>query len=1451
MQLNRSRNTSDVAMTHEAPCPSGQWLQQELTSPVPNMGRVVHKNVSVQTGEEFSMEFLQDRVSGRGIPAVPITAPKAQNHEIKVGQNYDQNHLLGYEELARILGLGRMDSECASDISDLASAKGSLKEIENGVCGDKLGRNHNEDDDSGYLARRAFGELNGDRVSCLGPTALPTYVLESPHGNNFNGPGVSNGSQSGKMKFLCSFGGKILPKPSDGKLRYVGGETRIMSIRTNLSWEELMKRTSDICNQPHSIKYQLPGEDLDALISVSSDEDLQNMIEEYRGLEKLEGSQRLRLFLIPLVESENTSSFETTTIQQNNPDYQYVVAVNGILEPSPRKNSVAQGLASELNQLGTTLDRNPSFHKRAPTSMFPLEIKGGLTALHPTQLCNESHNIIRSSCKSPPVSPIPLQRADSKTFRMQLHGNNSSIESSSSFISAQLPPDDTSIDTGNHKHSMQGLETLINCHHPSKQVDANQPEQLHGIQFLNHNYIKEFSNNSALDHKHSEFDGFSCERLMHKDRTFHSEKPLSRPEDPITLLSESIGSIGPHHGMPHAYSDSKLQEYGGSSVFCSSEGVSPSSPLSFAKTQLSSLPVSNTLQEKPMQLHENVDVLDQRLQNTLLDIESSGLQGVTLHHSSCLEAASRSEPICKVNSEISDRSQTANDDVSHSSFMRLNHFEGNSSTLEEMIGVDKRDLFLDQGGNFYERRSSATGMEYGKNFPIVNCNHASTSGVDIFTQDIQISGDTSLAFLDTGLKPSEIILMEHPKHHEPNKTSSDHFSVGQTAYNQHSDLGDTMFGGQQSDVSWTKNFEVAGLFSNEERGSHDENYLVDLMSGPSNGLVFHESKQLQPVEIQNSTGIREPTLIASADLSLSSIHTDTGLKPSENILMEHPKHHELNKTPSDHFSVGQTAYNQHSDLGDTMFGRQHSDVSWTKNCEVAGSFSNEGQDSHAENYLADFMSGPFNGLVFHESEQLQPVESQNSTGIREPTLIASADLSPSSIHTDTGPRESLHNNDLCNLLLNPTTDVAFKRELSPLDDSFVNYPDNKVEKVGFGGFYKKSIVQEVLLTQTNPSVNNNINQLEAVIGREDVTANVPASLESLVTAASHVTGVASSDIISPDAIELEMESESEDSRSDVSDKDESFSDAMIAEMEASIYGLQIIRNADLEELQELGSGTYGTVYHGKWRGTDVAIKRIKRSCFAGRSSEQERLTKDFWREAQILSNLHHPNVVAFYGVVPDGTGGTLATVTEFMVNGSLRHALLKKNRLLDCRKKLIIAMDAAFGMEYLHSKNIVHFDLKCDNLLVNLRDPQRPICKVGDFGLSRIKRNTLVSGGVRGTLPWMAPELLNGSSSRVSEKVDVFSFGISMWEILTGKEPYADMHCGAIIGGIVKNTLRPPIPERCDPDWRKLMEQCWSPEPEGRPSFTEITNRLRSMSLAFQAKGLNNQSRYMTPSATT
>ncbi|CAH9083841.1 unnamed protein product [Cuscuta epithymum] len=273
--------------------------------------------------------------------------------------------------------------------------------------------------------------------------------------------------------------------------------------------------------------------------------------------------------------------------------------------------------------------------------------------------------------------------------------------------------------------------------------------------------------------------------------------------------------------------------------------------------------------------------------------------------------------------------------------------------------------------------------------------------------------------------------------------------------------------------------------------------------------------------------------------------------------------------------------------------------------------------------------------------------------------------------------------------------------------------------------------------------------------------------------------------------------------------------------------LQRINKYELEYIKELGSGSYGTVYYGKWKGSDVAIKRLKPSCFSDDMME-DRLVADFWKEAHILGGLHHPNVVALYGVVTDGPVNNLETVTEYMANGSLKQVLRKRDGTIDYRKRLIIALDAAFGMEYLHQKNVIHFDLKSHNILVNMRDPLRPICKIGDLGLSKIKRSTLVSGGVRGTIPWMAPELLS-CESMVSEKVDVYSFGIVMWELLTGAEPYSNMRTEEIICGIIKGCLRPEIPYWCHPAWRHLMERCWSSDPKARPAFSDIAKELRGI----------------------
>ena len=78
-------------------------------------------------------------------------------------------------------------------------------------------------------------------------------------------------------------------------------------------------------------------------------------------------------------------------------------------------------------------------------------------------------------------------------------------------------------------------------------------------------------------------------------------------------------------------------------------------------------------------------------------------------------------------------------------------------------------------------------------------------------------------------------------------------------------------------------------------------------------------------------------------------------------------------------------------------------------------------------------------------------------------------------------------------------------------------------------------------------------------------------------------------------------------------------------------------------------------------------------------------------------------------------------------------------------------------------------------------------------------------------------------------QVDVYSFAVVMWEMLTGEEPYANMHAGSVIGGIISNSLRPPVPGWCDPAWKALMQRCWAAEAADRPTFSEVVKELQAM----------------------
>ncbi|XP_052882205.1 uncharacterized protein LOC108480293 isoform X4 [Gossypium arboreum] len=258
-----------------------------------------------------------------------------------------------------------------------------------------------------------------------------------------------------------------------------------------------------------------------------------------------------------------------------------------------------------------------------------------------------------------------------------------------------------------------------------------------------------------------------------------------------------------------------------------------------------------------------------------------------------------------------------------------------------------------------------------------------------------------------------------------------------------------------------------------------------------------------------------------------------------------------------------------------------------------------------------------------------------------------------------------------------------------------------------------------------------------------------------------------------------------------------------------------IRWEDLHLGEEVGQGSFAVVYRGIWNGSDVAVKVY----FAGEYKESTLL--DYKKEIDIMRKLRHPNVLLFMGAVYSQE--RLAIVTEFLPRGSLFKALHKNNQALDVKRRMRMALDVARGMNYLHHRNppIVHRDLKSSNLLVD----RNWNVKVGDFGLSRWKNGTfLTTKSGRGTPQWMAPEVLRNEPS--NEKSDVFSFGVILWELMTVSIPWNNLNSLQVVGVVGFMDRRLELPEGLDPQIESIIRDCWQSNPENRPSFEDIINRM-------------------------
>ncbi|GAU98326.1 hypothetical protein RvY_09487 [Ramazzottius varieornatus] len=260
--------------------------------------------------------------------------------------------------------------------------------------------------------------------------------------------------------------------------------------------------------------------------------------------------------------------------------------------------------------------------------------------------------------------------------------------------------------------------------------------------------------------------------------------------------------------------------------------------------------------------------------------------------------------------------------------------------------------------------------------------------------------------------------------------------------------------------------------------------------------------------------------------------------------------------------------------------------------------------------------------------------------------------------------------------------------------------------------------------------------------------------------------------------------------------------------------LEDIPYRDLQFKEVVGRGSFGVVYRAKWKGQIVAIKR----------AETETELQSFRMEVQQLQRVCHPNIITILGVSSDESQNPLCLVMEFADCGSLYNLLHGEDiPQYSCSHAVSWLLQCARGVAYLHNmrpKPLIHRDLKPPNIL--LTDSGRQ-CKLCDFGTACEARTYLTNN--RGSAAWMAPEVFE--SNKYTEKCDVFSFGIIIWEVLTRRRPY-DEAGGNIyrIMWAIHRGIRPPLIRGCPALIETLMTQCWAKDPQERPRMIEVVKIL-------------------------
>ncbi|XP_061480956.1 ALK tyrosine kinase receptor isoform X4 [Rhineura floridana] len=280
----------------------------------------------------------------------------------------------------------------------------------------------------------------------------------------------------------------------------------------------------------------------------------------------------------------------------------------------------------------------------------------------------------------------------------------------------------------------------------------------------------------------------------------------------------------------------------------------------------------------------------------------------------------------------------------------------------------------------------------------------------------------------------------------------------------------------------------------------------------------------------------------------------------------------------------------------------------------------------------------------------------------------------------------------------------------------------------------------------------------------------------------------------------------------------------------SISDLKEVPRKNISLIRGLGHGAFGEVYEGQVLGIpsdpsplQVAVKTLPEVC-----SEQDEL--DFLMEALIISKFNHQNIVRCIGVSLQALPRFI--LLELMAGGDLK-TFLRETRprpshpsSLSMLDLLHVARDIACGCQYLEENHFIHRDIAARNCLLTCKGPGR-IAKIGDFGMARdIYRASYYRKGGCAMLPvkWMPPEAF--MEGIFTSKTDTWSFGVLLWEIFSlGYMPYPSKSNQEVLEFVTSGGRMDP-PKNCPGPVYRIMTQCWQHQPEDRPNFAIILERI-------------------------